>query len=144
MTATASSGSVGEYKLGWWDDQLAELKKHEDGTTWLYCKKAGEIEVTVTFSNNENWNEASLERTIYINKVSAVEDVLSDAVQVKAGLRSITLSGMTAGMPIAICAVDGKLISNTVATVATQTLAVAQGGVYIVKVNGKQFKVVVK
>ncbi|MDE6548761.1 MAG: leucine-rich repeat protein [Muribaculaceae bacterium] len=117
-----------------------------DRQTWLYDAETG-IEFDLTdgdyiFSASKTGIDNKRFSIRFASATTAVEGVDATAVKVAGNVGSISVTA-PAGAAVAVFGTDGSIVTNTTAENGTLEISVA-GGVYVVKVNGKSFKTIVK
>ena len=110
-----------------------------DNTGLVTMYSAGEVIITATTTDGSN-----LSATCRINVYSGIDGVNGDNVIVATIGDNIVVKNAQLGSIVRVYAADGSIISSEVATDGDVVVEAPIKGVYIVSVNGKTFKVMVK
>ncbi|MBQ1186013.1 MAG: hypothetical protein IIX55_09935, partial [Muribaculaceae bacterium] len=97
--------------------------------------------VVITATTTDGTN---LSATCHINVYSGIDGVNGDEVIVATIGDNIVVKNAKLGSNVIVYAVDGRIISSEIATDGDVVIEAPIKGVYIVSVNGKSFKVMVK
>ena len=73
--------------------------------------------------------------------VSAIEDTIHD-INVENG--TVTIDGTSAGAPVTLLSLDGKVLYNAKSNGGTVSIPVETTGIYLLSVNGKTHKIAVR
>ncbi|MBO7165705.1 MAG: Ig domain-containing protein, partial [Muribaculaceae bacterium] len=110
-----------------------------DNTGLVTMYSAGEVIITATTTDGTN-----LSATCRINVYSGIDGMKGDDVIVATIGDNIVVKNAQLGNNVRVYATDGSIISSEVATDGDVVVEAPIKGVYIVSVNGKTFKVMVK
>ena len=110
-----------------------------DNTGLVTMYSAGEVIITATTTDGSN-----LSAICRINVYSGIDGVNGDNVIVATIGDNIVVKNAQLGSIVRVYAADGSIISSEVATDGDVVVEAPIKGVYIVSVNGKTFKVMVK
>ena len=102
-------------------------------------KSVGEVIITATTTDGTNLSAAC-----HINVYSGIDGVNGDDVIVATVGDNIVVKNAKIDSIVRVYAADGSIISSEVATDGDVVIEAPIKGVYIVSVNGKTFKVMVK
>jgi uncharacterized protein YjdB len=109
-----------------------------DETGLVFVKSVGEVVITATTTDGSN-----LSATCRINVYSGIDGVNGDVIVATIG-DNILVKNAKIDSIVRVYAADGSIISSEVATDGDVVVEAPIKGVYIVSVNGKTFKVMVK
>ncbi|MBO5748469.1 MAG: Ig-like domain-containing protein, partial [Muribaculaceae bacterium] len=111
-----------------------------DETGLVFVKSVGEVVITATTTDGSNLS-ASCYINVYSSDIDGVEGV--DLIVATIG-DNIVVKNAKIDSIVRVYAADGSIISSEVATDGDVVVEAPIKGVYIVSVNGKTFKVMVK
>ena len=111
-----------------------------DDTGLVFVKSGGEVVITATTTDGSNLS-ASCYINVYSSDIDGVED--DDLIVATIG-DNIVVKNAQLGSNVRVYAADGSIISSEVATDGDVVVEAPIKGVYIVAIDGKSFKVMVK
>ena len=102
-------------------------------------RKEGNVVITATTTDGTN-----LSATCYINVYSGIDGVNGNDVIVATIGENIVVKNAKLGSNVIVYAADGRIISSEVATDGDVVIEAPVKGIYIVAIDSKSFKVMVK
>ncbi|MBO5747983.1 MAG: Ig-like domain-containing protein, partial [Muribaculaceae bacterium] len=109
-----------------------------DNTGLVTIHSAGEVIITATTTDGTN-----LSATCRINVYSGIDGVNGDVIVATIG-DNIVVKNAQLGSNVRVYAADGSIITSEVATDGDVVIEAPVKGIYIVAIDGKSFKVMVK
>ena len=138
LTATILPEHTTNKKVAWSSSE--KVFATVDDTGLVFVKSVGEVVITATTTDGSN-----LSASCYINVYSSdIDGVEGDDLIVATIGDNIVVKNAQLGNNVRVYAADGSIISSEVATDGDVVVEAPIKGVYIVSVNGKTFKVMVK
>ena len=137
LTATILPEHATNKEVAWSSSDKWVASVDNTGLVTMYS--AGEVIITATTTDGTN-----LSATCRINVYSGIDGVEGDDVIVATIGDNIVVKNAKLGSNVRVYAADGSIISSEVATDGDVVVEAPIKGVYIVSVNGKTFKVMVK
>ena len=137
LTATILPEHTTNKEVAWSSSDKWVASVDNTGLVTMYS--AGEVVITATTTDGTN-----LSATCRINVYSGIDGVEGDDVIVATIGDNIVVKNAQLGSNVRVYAADGSIISSEVATDGDVVVEAPIKGVYIVSVNGKTFKVMVK
>ena len=137
LTATILPEHTTNKEVAWSSSDKWVASVDNTGLVTMYS--AGEVVITATTTDGTN-----LSATCRINVYSGIDGVEGDDLIVATIGDNIVVKNAQLGSNVRVYAADGSIISSEVATDSDVVVEVPIKGVYIVSVNGKTFKVIVK
>ena len=137
LTATILPEHTTNKEVAWSSSDKWVASVDNTGLVTMYS--AGEVIITATTTDGTN-----LSATCRINVYSGIDGVEGDDVIVATIGDNIVVKNAQLGSNVRVYAADGSIISSEVATDGDVVVEAPIKGVYIVSVNGKTFKVMVK
>ena len=110
-----------------------------DNTGLVTIHSAGEVIITATTTDGTN-----LSATCRINVYSGIDGVNGDDVIVATIGDNIVVKNAKLGSNVRVYAADGSIITSEVATDGDVVIEAPVKGIYVVAIDGKSFKVMVK
>ncbi|MBO5748426.1 MAG: Ig-like domain-containing protein, partial [Muribaculaceae bacterium] len=110
-----------------------------DNTGLVTIHSAGEVIITATTTDGTN-----LSATCRINVYSGIDGVNGDDVIVATIGDNIVVKNAPLGSNVRVYAADGSIITSEIATDGDVVAEAPAKGIYVVVVDGKSFKVMVK
>jgi M6 family metalloprotease-like protein len=117
------------------NDAIASV--NANGLVKIY--KEGNVVITATTTDGTN-----LSATCHINVYSGIDGVNGNDVIVATIGDNIVVKNAKLGSNVIVYAVDGRIISSKVATDGDVVVEAPAKGIYVVAIDGKSFKVMVK
>ena len=137
LTATILPEHTTNKEVAWSSSDKWVASVDNTGLVTMYS--AGEVVITATTTDGTN-----LSATCRINVYSGIDGVEGDDLIVATIGDNIVVKNAQLGSIVRVYAADGSIISSEVATDGDVVVEAPIKGVYIVSVNGKTFKVMVK
>ena len=137
LTATILPEHTTNKEVAWSSSDKWVASVDNTGLVTIYS--AGEVVITATTTDGTN-----LSATCRINVYSGIDGAEGDDLIVATIGDNIVVKNAQLGSIVRVYAADGSIISSEVATDGDVVVEAPIKGVYIVSVNGKTFKVMVK
>ena len=138
LTATILPEHTTNKKVAWKSSE--KVIATVDDTGLVFVKSVGEVIITATTTDGTNLS-ATCHINIYSSDIDGIDD---DEIIVATIGDNIVVKNAQLDSIVRVYAADGSIISSEVATDGDVVVEAPIKGVYIVSVNGKTFKVMVK
>ena len=137
LTATILPENATNKEVAWSSSYKWVAKVDNTGLVTMYS--AGEVIITATTTDGSN-----LSATCHINVYSGIDDVEGDNVIVATIGDNIVVKNAKLGSVVNVYSSNGALIKSMTATDGSVVIEAPIKGMYVVAIDGKSFKVMVK
>lgn len=142
LQATSTSGLLVSFET---DDTDICTIEFEDGEYFLAVKAAGTAHVRALQAGDENHEAAeTVVREIIVSVGTGIADYSDDRAKVFASGHEIVVCDATPGAPVSVYSSDGVLLHKEIANGENLRFAANKASVYIVRVDRKSYKVMIK
>ena len=135
LTTTITPDDARNKTLTWSSSDETVATVNQEGV--VTAVKAGETTITATTNDG---TELTASCTVKVNETSGIGNVYADGVTVTGGKGRITISGAAGDATVSVYTVNGTAFY----TGTDKTIDGCAPGIYVVKTNGKVYKVTVK
>ena len=137
IVATILPDNATNKEVAWSSSDIQVASVDNTGLVTMYS--AGEAIITATTTDGTN-----LSATCYINVYSGINGVYDDEVIVATIGDNIVVKNATKGSVVRVYSIDGAMIASDIATDGSVVIEAPIKGIYVVVVDNKSFKVMVK
>jgi hypothetical protein len=134
-----------------------DIESHVQSLSKIYCSWNTPCSVTeavfgdldkssvmlyVPYGTMSNYKASNVWKEFPMQEWSGVKAVNTDAVRVFAEGSEVRVQGLADGSPLSVADLDGRIVYSGAATSGNMTITLPAAGMYIVRANGKSYKVI--